>query len=109
MSTQNTSEQLKDIIVEAIENLKAIDVQILPVAHLTSLTDYMIICTGSSNRHVHAIANNAATTIKEHNYPISLDGERNDDWVLVDAGDVILHVMLADTRAYYDLESLWQA
>lgn len=107
MAIPPTKEQ-KDIIVAAISELKAIDTIELHVAPLTSVTDYFIICTGSSNRHVKSIADNLIKQAKEHKLQIiGTEGMESGDWVLVDLGDIVAHIMLPETRERYQLEKLW--
>lgn len=104
----NSSEELQQVIVKALEDLKGLDVMVIPVADLTSITDYMIICSGTSDRHVKAIANNVSTEIKEHDGTVKMEGEDTAEWILLDAGDVIVHIMLPKTRDFYNLEGLWE-
>lgn len=100
---------LLDHCVKLLEDHKAIDIKILKVAHLTSITDTMIICSGSSSRHTKSLANNLIKTIKEKGFNLlSLEDDESSDWVLVDLADVIVHIMLPQTRQFYDLESLWE-
>ena len=102
------SEQLKQAVVAALEDLKARHVVALDVRQLTDMTDYMLIATGTSNRHVKALAENVNDELRKHDLrPIGTEGEQLAEWVLVDYGDVVVHVMLPETRAFYDLERLW--
>lgn len=102
------NEELKNIIIAALEDLKAVDVVVLSVAESSSVTDWMIIASGTSNRHVKSLANNIEVDAKQQGFkPIGSEGNETAEWVLVDFGDVIVHVMLPTTRAFYDLESLW--
>jgi len=102
------SEQLKQHIVHALEDIKGRDIVELDVRGLTEMTDYMVIATGTSNRHVQALAGNVRDELrKESVRPIGVEGEGPAEWVLVDFGDVVLHVMLPQTRSFYDLERLW--
>jgi ribosome-associated protein len=102
------NEKLKNTIIAALEDLKAVDVTVLSVADSSSVTDWMVIATGTSNRHVKALANNVEVDGKKQGFkPIGSEGNETAEWVLVDFGDVIVHVMLPTTRAFYDLESLW--
>ncbi|MFN7097829.1 MAG: ribosome silencing factor [Gammaproteobacteria bacterium] len=100
--------ELKKFIVHNLEDLKAIDIVVLDVRSLTSITDLMVICTGNSSRHVKSIANNLAEKAKSHGLrPLSISGEEDAEWVLLDLGDVIVHVMQFKTRELYQLEQLW--
>jgi len=101
-------ETLKTLAVDALEELKARDVTHLDVAKLTDVTDLMIIASGTSTRHVSALAQNLVEKAKEQGLqPRGVEGGANADWVLVDLGDVVVHVMLPEARALYDLERLW--
>lgn len=102
------SNTLKAIVVNALEDLKANDITLLPVAEMTSVTDWMIVASGTSNRHLKAMANNVEQDAKDAGFrPIGIEGADTSEWVLVDFGDVIVHLMLPATRAFYDLERLW--
>jgi len=101
-------ETLKTLAVDALEELKARDITHLDVAKLTDVTDLMIIASGTSTRHVSALAQNLVEKAKEQGLqPRGVEGGANADWVLVDLGDVVVHVMLPEARALYDLERLW--
>ncbi|MBZ2189992.1 ribosome silencing factor [Alcanivorax sp. JB21] len=100
---------LLDTIINALEELKARNVSSLDVREFTSIADNMVIATGTSSRHVKALADNVAEQAKAAGYPpVGMEGQQNSEWVLVDLGDVIVHVMLPATREYYDLERLWR-
>ncbi len=102
------AEELKNIAVAALEDLKAVDVIELDVRGMTSITDYMIVASGTSNRHVKSLINNVIEKIKEHGVkPLGVEGEKDAQWCLVDAGDVVVHVMLPDVREFYQLEKFW--
>ena len=108
MTETITTEQLKDWVIAALEDLKAQDIQVLDVRGMTSITDLMIVASGTSDRHIKALADNVVESVKKHGLmPIGVEGETSREWVLVDLGDVILHVMHPQTRAFYNLEKLW--
>lgn len=103
------TEQLKKDVVEALENYKAEDTQVLDVKGLTDVTDYMIICNGTSRLHTRAVARNIVDDLKKLGHrPLNEEGGGEDaDWVLVDYGDVIVHIMMKEARDFYDLEKFW--
>src|SRR5690554_1594181 len=105
--------QIEDLIktVEgALEELKAKDVVRIDVRELTGVTDYMIIASGGSNRQVSALADSVIEKAKEAGRrPLGIEGKESGEWVLVDLGDIVVHVMQPATREFYDLEKLWQS
>jgi ribosome-associated protein len=104
------SVELKQLVLDALDDLKGINIVELDVRQMTDVTDYLVIATGSSNRHVKALANNVSDEGKKRGMrPIGVEGENGSEWVLVDFGDVVVHVMLPATRDFYDLERLWSA
>jgi ribosome-associated protein len=101
-------DDIKRAAVEALEEIKARDITILDVRTMTSLFDYMIVATAESARQTKALARNVAEKLREMGVrPHGIEGEQTGDWVLVDLGEVIVHVMQPAVRAYYNLESLW--
>ena len=103
-----TIDELKQLAIDALEDVKAEDILVLDVKGKTTVTDWVIVATGSSSRHVRSIANNVAVEAKKAGAPhLGTEGEEDGEWVLVDLGDVIVHVMQKQAREYYDLESLW--
>lgn len=101
---------ITDIAVAALEEIKGKDITVLDVHHLTSLFDKMIIATGDSTRQVKALADNVREKLKEAGADIlGMEGEQASEWVLVDAGSVIVHVMHPTVRQHYNLEELWGA
>ena len=103
-----TIDELKQLTINALEDLKAEDITVLDVKDKTTVTDWLVIATGSSSRHVKSLANNVASEAKNAGVPLlGSEGEVDGEWVLVDLGDVIVHVMQRQVRDYYDLESLW--
>ncbi|CUR44670.1 ribosome silencing factor [Alloalcanivorax xenomutans] len=100
---------LLDLVLDALEELKARNVTHLDVRELTSVADDMVIASGTSNRHVKALADNVVERAKQAGYrPLGTEGEKGAEWILVDLGDVIVHLMLPATREFYDLERLWR-
>jgi ribosome-associated protein len=101
-------EQVKDKIVAALEDVKGRDIVVLDVRKLTGMTDYMVIASGSSNRQVKALAENVQDELRGQDVrPMGTEGEDAAEWILVDYGDVVVHVMLPEARTFYDLERLW--
>ena len=99
---------IKKNVIEALEDIKGFDIIDLDVRKLTSITDYMIIASASSTRQTRALANNIQDKMKELNVEVvGIEGEGEGDWVLVDIGDIIIHIMTPTTRAYFNLEELW--
>ena len=101
-------EALRDIVVAALEEVKAQNIKILDVREIASFTDLMVIASGSSNRQVKALADKviekcAVVGVR----PLGVEGQREAEWVLVDLNDIVLHVMLPQTRDFYNLEKLW--
>lgn len=102
------SEQLATVIVDVLDHLKAIDVQVLDVREITSYTDTMIIASGRSDRQVKALANGVLDAVRERGVrPLGVEGLQQGEWILVDLGDAVAHLMHPTTRAYYQLEKLW--
>lgn len=99
---------LARLVVAALTDLKAQDVDVMDVSGMTSITDYMIIASGTSDRHVKALSDRAVEAAKDAGViPVGVEGEASRDWILVDLGDVVVHVMLPRARSFYNLEKLW--
>ena len=99
---------LRDHVTAAIEDLKGVDIVSLDVAALTPMTDYMVLTSGNSNRHVKAIVDNVSESAKAIGIqPLGIEGRESYDWVLVDLGDVLVHVMNMEARGFYEIERLW--
>ncbi len=104
------TKELVDITLTALDDVKAIDVTVFEVSKLTSISDYMIIASGRSKRQVNALAEKVVEVAKKNGIkPLGVEGKTEGEWVLVDLGDIIVHLMHPDTREYYQLEKLWGA
>jgi len=102
--------KLQKIVVSALEDIKGKDIEIINTTKLTSMFDRMVIATGDSNRQVKALARNVHEKVREAGGEVlSIEGEETGEWVLVDLGDIVVHVMQPTVRQYYNLEELWQA
>ncbi len=102
------TEALKKVALDALEELKGVDIVEFDVRDMTSITDVMIIASGTSDRHVKSLADAVVTACKKHGVvPLGVEGEGEGEWVLVDLGDVVVHVMQPRTREFYALEKLW--
>ncbi len=103
------TEQLQQLVVSSLEDFKAIDILVIDVSDRNLLTDRMVIASGNSTRHVKSMADNLIMNARsEGNPPIGVEGQGEGEWVLVDLNDVIVHLMLPQTRAFYNLEKLWE-
>ena len=102
------SEQLADLVIEALDDVKAKDIVKLDVRNMTTVTDYMVVASGTSNRHVKALVDNVAEKAKQAGHrPVGIEGEDGGEWVLLDLQDALVHVMLPKVREFYNLEKLW--
>ncbi|UFH49751.1 ribosome silencing factor [Pseudomonas sp. KNUC1026] len=111
MNSKNTlnSEALVQLATAALEDIKAQDILCIDVKEKTSITDFMLIATGTSNRHVNSMIEHVREKVKAQGVqPLSEEGRGDSDWVLLDLGDVVVHVMTSAARQFYDLERLWQ-
>jgi ribosome-associated protein len=102
-------EQLLEVVRESLEDRKARDIQVLDIADSSGFADYFVIATGTSDRHVGAIVDHVREETKHAGYPAAngVEGEATGDWLLLDLDSVVVHVMRAETRAFYNLEALW--
>ncbi|MBS0369343.1 MAG: ribosome silencing factor [Proteobacteria bacterium] len=102
--------QFEQLVVSALEDIKGKDIQVIDTTRLTSLFDRVIIASGDSNRQTRSLARNVADKAREAGLKVvSVEGEDSGEWVLVDLGDIVVHVMQPAVRAYYNLEELWSA
>jgi ribosome-associated protein len=102
-------DQLLEVVNEALEDRKARDIQVLDISERSGFADYFVIATGTSDRHVGAIVDHVREETKHAGYPAAngVEGEATGDWLLLDLDSVVVHVMRAETRAFYNLEALW--
>ena len=99
---------MKAAVIDALEDIKGFDIAVMDVRKLTNMTSYMIVCSATSSRQAKAIGDNVREQMKEKNYTIrGTEGEKEGEWVLVDLNDIVVHIMVPTTRAYYNLEQLW--
>ena len=92
----------------ALEDAKTQNIAVLDVRKISDFTDYMVIATGTSNRHVQSSADKVVETLRGHGVrPVGIEGKQLGDWVLIDLGDVVVHIMREQTRDFYNLEKLW--
>jgi ribosome-associated protein len=100
--------KLLDIVLTSLNEGKAIDVDLYDVKKLTSMSDYILIASGRSRRQVSALADKLIQTVKENKFEtLGVEGQTEGEWVLVDLGDIIVHIMHPSSREYYQLEKLW--
>jgi ribosome-associated protein len=103
------AEELRDFVVNALEDMKALDINVLDVRGRTAITDFIIVASGTSERHVKATAESVAFKAKqEGNASIGEEGVKEGEWALIDLNGVVLHVMQARVRDYYQIEKLWE-
>lgn len=101
-------ESLVKLVHDILGDAKGQDIRVLDVRKITDITDYMIIVNGASSRHVLSMADKVVEKMREHRRrPMGKEGEDVGDWVLVDFGDVVVHIMRPQTRDFYSLEKLW--
>jgi ribosome-associated protein len=99
---------LKNVVIDALADMKALEVKILDVRGLTDIADTMVIASGTSDRHVRSVAQRVVERTKEAGFrPHGVEGQQDSDWVLIDLNEMIVHVMLPRVREFYGLEKLW--
>lgn len=99
---------LKSVVIDALADMKALDVKVLDVRGLTDIADFMVIASGTSDRHVRSVAQRVVERTKEVGFrPHGVEGQQDGDWVLIDLSEIIVHVMLPRVREFYGLEKLW--
>lgn len=108
MDNRLQTEELLDFVIKQIEDIKARDIVTLDIQEKSSVTDYMVICSGTSKTHVVSIAENLVVESKRAGLqPLGIEGKTSGEWVLVDLGDIVVHVMQNESRDFYQLEKLW--
>jgi ribosome-associated protein len=104
------TKELLDLVVDVLDSNKATDIVTLDVHELTTITDWMVICTATSKRHVHALGDHVVMKVKsEGMLPLGVEGEAQNEWLLVDLGNIVIHIMMPEIRKFYSLEKLWSA
>ena len=99
---------LKTVVIDALADMKALEVKVLDVRGLTDIADFMVIASGTSDRHVRSVAQRVVERTKEAGFrPHGVEGQQDSDWVLIDLSEMIVHVMLPRVREFYGLEKLW--
>ena len=108
MTAPEVSEALKDLVLDALDDIKGNEIVSLDVEGQTDIADFMVVASGTTNRQVKALSDNVVVKAKAAGYTVnSVEGDDTSEWVLIDLGDVICHVMLPKVREFYDLERLW--
>lgn len=101
-------DRLLEIVLAALADIKGVDIKVIDVRDLTSITDRMVIVSGTSSRHIKAMADNVVLETKRNGFPaLGVEGENGSEWVLVDLADVVVHIMMPEIREFYALEKLW--
>ena len=104
----NSLDTMKQAVIDASEDIKGFDIAMMDVRKLTNMTSYMIVASATSSRQAKAMGDNVREKLKEKGYTIrGTEGEKDGEWVLVDLNDMVVHIMIPATRAYYNLEQLW--
>ena len=102
--------KIRDLVFSSLDELKALDPVSINVKKISNFTDYMMIATGNSNRHIQALSEKVLSNLKENKIDLlGIEGQGEEGWILIDVGDVVLHLMSDRTRNFYDLESLWDS
>ena len=106
---ENISEKILKTITDTLENNKAEDVTVIDLRGKTSIAEYMVVASGTSQRHVASLAEKVFEELKKSGYKSSMEGEEKADWVLRDAFDVIVHIFKPEVREFYNIEKMWQS
>jgi ribosome silencing factor RsfS/YbeB/iojap len=106
--SKSTKPALQSVVMDALADMKALDVKMLDVRGITDIADHMVIASGTSDRHVRSVAQRVVEKVKEAGFrPHGVEGQQDGDWVLIDLNELIVHVMLPRVREFYGLEKLW--
>lgn len=102
------SSKMQELVCQAIDDSKGRSIRVLDVRSMSDVTDYMIVASGTSARHVTSVADKVIQAMEDHGCrPLGVEGKQGGEWVLVDFGDVLVHIMLPEIREFYNLEKLW--
>jgi len=108
ISTDREGDRLLEIVIAALQDIKGVDIRVIDVRGLTAITDRMVIVSGTSSRHIKALAENVVLEAKRHGFAaLGVEGEDSTGWILVDLTDVVVHIMMPEIREFYALEKLW--
>jgi ribosome-associated protein len=108
--TQSTGPKMIDVVLQSLEDAKAEQTVAIDIAGKSSLADHMVVTTGRSNRHVSAVADQVVKALRDNGFTMPrIEGLPHADWVLVDGGDVIVHIFRPEVREFYNIEKMWQA
>lgn len=107
MAKEKENNKILQIVTESLDDMKAEDILVIDLAGKTSIASYMVVASGTSNRHVAAISQKIEENLKAAGYRSTIEGEQKADWVLIDAFDVIVHIFRPEVREFYNLEKMW--
>ena len=108
ISADDAGDRLLEIVIAALQDIKGVDIRVIDVRGLTAITDRMVIVSGTSSRHIKALAENVVLEAKRHGFAaLGVEGEDSTGWILVDLTDVVVHIMMPEIREFYALEKLW--
>ena len=108
ISAGEEGDRLLEIVIAALQDIKGVDIRVIDVRGLTAITDRMVIVSGTSSRHIKALAENVVLEAKQHGFAaLGVEGEDSTGWILVDLTDVVVHIMMPEIREFYALEKLW--
>ena len=106
-TTEQTAKAILDIVKKSLDDGKAEDIQVIDLEGKSSIANYMVVASGTSNRHVASLAENLQIKLKENGFASVSEGEEKADWILIDAYDVIVHIFKPEVRSFYSLEKMW--